>query len=76
MFSINSMLPESASITMADRLIIGALSCVATSILGTIYSAQLSYRGREDASLRFDRQCARILPAVYVSVLVYCAIAQ
>ncbi len=75
-FSINGMLPESASITMADRLIMGAMTYVATSILGTICSVQLSYQGREDASMRFDWLCSRILPAVYVSLLTYCAVAS
>ncbi len=74
-FSINSMLPETGEITMADRLILGALTCVASSIVGTIWSAQLSYRGRDDASLRFDRACARILPVAYISLIGYCVLA-
>ena len=74
-FSINGMLPESSGVTMADRLIMAALTCVATSILGTIWSAQLAYRGRDDASMRFDRTCARILPVVYIALIAWCVLA-
>lgn len=70
-FSINSMLPETANLTMADRLVMGALACVALSILGTIWSAQLTYRGRDHASRVFDHTCWWLMPVIYSGVLWY-----
>jgi hypothetical protein len=68
-FSINSMLPESATLTMADRLIMAALSCVALGVLGTIFSLRLFYATKEKESARFDKLCGRFLPIFYVTLI-------
>jgi hypothetical protein len=70
--SINNMLPENATITMADRLTMAALGCIAASILGTIVSTRLTYSGKDAASHRFDRVCSRVFPFVYVAAFVAC----
>jgi hypothetical protein len=63
------MLPESATLTMADRLIMAALSCVALGVLGTIFSLRLFYATKEKESARFDKLCGRFLPVFYVTLI-------
>jgi hypothetical protein len=64
-YSISSMLPESNSLTMADRLMIATLTCVTFSFIGTIISLRLSYRGADATSERFDRFCRHYVPPIY-----------
>lgn len=67
--AINSQLPEINYATISDKTVFLSLGMIAVSLLASVYSLSLHYKGREAAYLRADRIGAVAFPAVFVILL-------
>jgi hypothetical protein len=67
--AINSTLPDTNSVTMADKLVMLTLGCIVASVAETIVSLTLFARGKEAFQQRLDRVSAAIFAAFYLVTL-------
>jgi hypothetical protein len=66
---INSSLPDTNSITMADQLIMLTLGIIVASLVETIIALALIARNKEVVRRRLDRVCAICFPLFYLVML-------
>jgi hypothetical protein len=64
-FIVSSSVPDSASLTVADRMHMVALGCIFLTLLLSAYCLRLEVRGREELAFRVDHWCLTILPLLF-----------
>jgi|SRR6185369_6281737 len=64
--SLNSTLPESNKVTLGEKLIFFTMLMILVSLMGTIGSLLLNYKGNEAGYKKLDRTSAILFPIVYV----------
>jgi hypothetical protein len=64
-FIVSSSVPDSASLTVADRLHMVALGCIFFTLLVSALCLRLEVRGREELAFRIDHWCLAILPLFF-----------
>jgi hypothetical protein len=67
-YVVVGVLPDSASITLADKLHILAFGSIFVSIAQSTWSLHLFSNGNEERSMRLDKLSAILLPLVYVAL--------
>ena len=68
--AINNSLPDTNTVTMADKLIMLTLGIIVASVAETITALALVARGKEDLQKKLDKICAIAFPVLYVVMLV------
>lgn len=68
--AINNSLPDTNSVTMADKLIMLTLGCIVASVAETITALALVARGKDELQKKLDRICAYAFPAFYLAMLI------
>ena len=68
--AINNALPDTNSITMADKLIMLTLGVIVATVAETIVALTLFARGKEELQKKLDRTFAIGFPIFYVAMLV------
>jgi hypothetical protein len=64
-FIVSASVPDSASLTVADRLHMVALGCIFLTLLQSAFCLRLEVSGREELAFRIDRWCLIILPLLF-----------
>lgn len=67
--AINNSLPDSNTVTLADKLMMLTLGSIVASVIVTITALTLFARGRERAQRLLDRACSILFPLGYVLLL-------
>ncbi|MDH4443834.1 MAG: hypothetical protein QE267_01750 [Akkermansiaceae bacterium] len=67
--SINSQLPDTGAITLADRMIFISLGMILLSLFGTVSALTLHYMDKEQAHRRLDQTSLTLFPLLYVALL-------
>ena len=67
--SINSQLPDTGAITLADRMIFISLGMILLSLFGTVSALTLHYMNKEQAHRRLDQTSLTLFPLLYVALL-------
>ena len=67
--AINNSLPDTNSVTLADKLIMLTLAMIVGSVVITIIALALFARGKESSQQQLDRYCAVLFPAGYLVLL-------
>jgi 1-acyl-sn-glycerol-3-phosphate acyltransferase len=57
--------PDSASLTVADRVHMVALACIFLTLLISAFGLRLEVRGREELAFRIDRWCLLVMPLLF-----------
>ena len=68
--AITSSLPDTNSVTLADKLIMLTLGIILSSVIETIVALTLFSRGKEELQKRLDRIASIAFPLAYVAALV------
>lgn len=68
--AINNSLPDTNSVTLADKLIMLTLGIIVASVAETITALALVARGKDALQQRLDRVCAIGFPVFYLVMLV------
>ncbi len=68
--TINNSLPDTNSVTLADKLIMLTLGMIVLSVAETIVALTLFAANNETRQLQIDHVCRWLFPAAYVIVLV------
>ena len=64
-FIVSASVPDSASLTVADRLHMVALAGIFFTLLISAFCLRLEVRGREELAFRIDHWCLAILPLLF-----------
>lgn len=64
-FIVSSSVPDSASLTVADRLHVVALGGIFFTLLISAFCLRLEVSGREEWAFRIDHWCLAVLPVVF-----------
>jgi hypothetical protein len=64
-FIVSASVPDSASLTVADRLHMVALGFIFVTLLQSAFCLRLEVRGREELAFRIDHWCLAILPVLF-----------
>ena len=64
-FIVSSSVPDSASLTVADRMHMVALGCIFLTLLISAFALRLEVRGREELAFRIDHWSLAILPLLF-----------
>ncbi len=64
-FIVSASVPDSASLTVADRLHMVALGCIFLTLLQSAFCLRLEVSGREEQAFKIDRWCLLILPLMF-----------
>jgi len=64
-FIVSASVPDSASLTVADRLHMVALGGIFVTLLISAYCLRLEVGGREELAFRIDHWCVAILPILF-----------
>ena len=67
--AINSGLPDTNSVTMADKLVMLTLAMIVGSVVVTITALTLFANDKDATRKRLDRWCALVFPVVYLITL-------
>jgi hypothetical protein len=70
-FIVSSSVPDSASLTVADRLHMVALGGIFFTLLISAFCLRLEVRGREELAFRIDHWCLAILPVAFYGWVVW-----
>jgi len=70
-FVVSSSVPDSASLTVADRLHMVALGGIFLTLLISAFGLRLEVRGREELAFRIDHWCLAILPLLFYGWVVW-----
>lgn len=73
-FIVSASVPDSASLTVADRLHMVALGCIFLTLLISAFCLRLEVRGREELAFKIDHWCLGILPLVFYGWVVWAII--
>jgi hypothetical protein len=64
-FIVSSSVPDSASLTVADRMHMVALGCIFLTLLLSAFCLRLEVHGREELAFRIDHWSLAILPVLF-----------
>jgi hypothetical protein len=64
-FIVSASVPDSASLTVADRMHMVALGCIFITLLLSALCLRLEVRGREELAFRIDHWCLAIMPLLF-----------
>ena len=64
-FIVSASVPDSASLTVADRMHMVALGCIFFTLLISAFCLRLEVSGREVQAFRIDHWCLAVLPALF-----------
>jgi hypothetical protein len=64
-FIVSASVPDSASLTVADRLHMVALGFIFFTLLMSAYCLRLEVSGREELAFRIDHWCLAVLPLLF-----------
>jgi hypothetical protein len=64
-FIVSSSVPDSASLTVADRLHMVALGCIFLTLLISAFGLRLEVSGREELAFKIDRWCLIVMPLIF-----------
>ena len=64
-FIVSSAVPDSAALTVADKMHMVALGCIFLTLLLSALCLRLEVRGREELAFRIDHWCLAILPILF-----------
>lgn len=67
-FVIADTLPQTTAVTLAEQINLIAVGVIFTSVFISIWSLRLRYSGRDDDSLRLDRNAMFILGGLYLAL--------
>ena len=67
-FIISDTLPQTTAVTLAEQINLIAVGVIFTSVFISIWSLRLRYVGRDDDSLRLDRNAMYTLGALYLAL--------
>ena len=67
-FVIADSLPQTTAVTLAEQINLIAVGVIFTSVFISIWSLRLRYAGRDDDSLRLDRNAMFGLGALYLAL--------
>jgi hypothetical protein len=70
-FIVSASVPDSASLTVADRLHMVALGCIFLTLLISAFGLRLEVSGREELAFKIDRWCLVVLPLVFYGWMVW-----
>ena len=70
-FIVSASVPDSASLTVADRLHMVALGGIFLTLLISAYCLRLEVSGREELAFRIDHWCLGVLPLVFYGWVVW-----
>jgi hypothetical protein len=73
-FIVSASVPDSASLTVADRLHMVALAGIFLTLLISAFCLRLEVRGREELAFRIDHWCLGILPLLFYGWVVWAII--
>lgn len=64
-FIVSASVPDSSSLTVADRLHMVALGCIFLTLLLSAFCLRLEVTGREELAFRIDHWCLGVLPVLF-----------
>lgn len=64
-FIVSSSVPDSAALTVADRMHMVALGCIFLTLLISAFCLRMEVRGREELAFRIDHWCLAIMPILF-----------
>ena len=64
-FIVSASVPDSASLTVADRLHMVALAGIFVTLLISAFCLRLEVSGREELAFRIDHWCLAVLPVLF-----------
>ncbi|MEO8312685.1 MAG: hypothetical protein ABI520_16065 [Caldimonas sp.] len=70
-FIVSSAVPDSAALTVADRMHMVALGCIFLTLLLSAFCLRLEVRGREELAFKIDHWCLAILPILFYGWVVW-----
>ncbi len=70
-FIVSSSVPDSASLTVADRLHMVALGGIFFTLLISAFCLRLEVSGREELAFRIDHWCVGVLPLLFYGWVVW-----
>ena len=70
-FIVSGSVPDSASLTVADRMHTVALGCIFLTLLISAYCLRLEVHGREELAFRIDHWSLAILPILFYGWVVW-----
>jgi hypothetical protein len=70
-FIVSASVPDSAALTVADRLHMVALGSIFITLLISAYGLRLEVSGREELAFKIDRWCLVVLPLVFYGWMVW-----
>lgn len=66
-FVLSDALPKTTTVTLAEQINFLAVGAIFLSVFVSIWSLRLRYAGREEASLKLDRQALVVLAVAYLA---------
>jgi hypothetical protein len=70
-FIVSSSVPDSAALTVADRMHMVALAFIFLTLLISAFCLRMEVRGREELAFRIDHWCLAILPIFFYGWVVW-----
>jgi hypothetical protein len=70
-FIVSASVPDSASLTVADKLHMVALGGIFITLLISAFCLRLEVRGREELAFRIDHWCLGVLPLLFYGWVVW-----
>ncbi|MBC7941255.1 MAG: hypothetical protein H7Z19_16135, partial [Chitinophagaceae bacterium] len=70
-FIVSASVPDSASLTVADRLHMVALGCIFLTLLISAFGLRLEVSGREELAFKIDRWCLIIMPLIFYGWMIW-----
>jgi hypothetical protein len=64
-FIVSASVPDSASLTVADKMHMVALGCIFLTLLLSAFCLRLEVRGREELAFRIDHWCVVVMPLLF-----------
>ena len=64
-FIVSASVPDSAALTVADRLHMVALGCIFLTLLFSAFCLRLEVHGREELAFRIDHWCLAVMPVLF-----------
>lgn len=70
-FIVSSSVPDSASLTVADKMHMVALGCIFLTLLISAYALRLEVSGREELAFKIDHWSLAILPIAFYGWVIW-----